>query len=313
MPIVSVIVPVYGVEKYIERCARSLFEQTLDDIEYLFIDDCTPDRSIEILKQVLEEYPQRKPQVVIHKMEKNSGQAVVRKWGIQNATGNYVIHCDSDDYLPTYAYEHMWKALQNEDVDILFFNYSKVKLDGTFICEYKRPPQKGKESLLKYMLAGQSGYNPLWAAIVRKELYNEPMCYPIYNQGEDGFIMLQLVYKSRCYSTLDESLYNYCINPDSITNKLGEKAILNRYEGKKANTDSMLDFINEMNDIDRFSQEIQAAKYRAKRTLNGLTRQKKYYKLWRNTYREIDPLVFFNKYLSFREKVGYLLTLIRMK
>ena len=53
MPKVSVIVPVYGVEKYIERCARSLFEQTLDDIEYLFIDDCTPDKSIEILKNVL--------------------------------------------------------------------------------------------------------------------------------------------------------------------------------------------------------------------------------------------------------------------
>ena len=81
MPKVSVIVPVYGVEKYMERCARSLFEQTLDDIEYLFIDDCTPDRSIEILQQVLEEYPHRKPQVTIHRMEQNSGQAAVRKWG----------------------------------------------------------------------------------------------------------------------------------------------------------------------------------------------------------------------------------------
>ena len=69
MPKVSVIVPVYGVEIYIERCARSLFEQTLDDIEYLFIDDCTPDRSIEILKQVLEDYPQRKTQTIIHRME----------------------------------------------------------------------------------------------------------------------------------------------------------------------------------------------------------------------------------------------------
>ena len=81
MPKVSVIIPVYGVEKYIERCARSLFEQTLDDIEYLFIDDCTPDRSIEVLKSILEEYPNRKEQVIIHRMEQNSGQAAVRKWG----------------------------------------------------------------------------------------------------------------------------------------------------------------------------------------------------------------------------------------
>ena len=53
MPKVSIIIPVYGVEKYIERCARSLFEQTLDDIEYLFIDDSTPDRSIDILKRII--------------------------------------------------------------------------------------------------------------------------------------------------------------------------------------------------------------------------------------------------------------------
>ena len=57
MPKISVIIPVYGVEQYIEKCARSLFEQTLDDIEYLFVDDCTPDSSIEILRQVLKEYP----------------------------------------------------------------------------------------------------------------------------------------------------------------------------------------------------------------------------------------------------------------
>ena len=53
MPKISIIIPVYKVEKYIERCARSLFEQTLDDIEYLFIDDCSPDKSVEVLKDIL--------------------------------------------------------------------------------------------------------------------------------------------------------------------------------------------------------------------------------------------------------------------
>ena len=59
MPKVSVIIPVYGVEKYIERCARSLFEQTLNDIEYIFVDDCSPDKSIEILEHIVEEYRPR--------------------------------------------------------------------------------------------------------------------------------------------------------------------------------------------------------------------------------------------------------------
>ena len=94
---VSVIIPVYGVEKYIEKCAHSLFRQSLDEIEYLFIDDCTPDNSIAIVKKVLESYPNRRGQVVFHKMATNSGQAKVREWGILNAKGEYIANCDSDD------------------------------------------------------------------------------------------------------------------------------------------------------------------------------------------------------------------------
>ena len=83
MPKVSVLVPVYGVEKYIERCARSLFEQTLDDMEFIFVDDCTPDRSVEILKSIIEEYrlrfAEKKYAVRFVKMPTNSGLAAVRR------------------------------------------------------------------------------------------------------------------------------------------------------------------------------------------------------------------------------------------
>ena len=97
MPKVTVIIPVYGVEKYISRCARSLFEQTLDDIEYIFVDDCTKDNSIGVLQEVLEQYPQRREQTRIVKLLVNSGQAAARKYGMQLATGDYIIHCDGDD------------------------------------------------------------------------------------------------------------------------------------------------------------------------------------------------------------------------
>ena len=79
MPKISVIIPVYKVEQFIERCAISLFEQTLDDIEYLFIDDCSPDNSVEIIKNVLMRYETRKDSVRIISMQKNCGQAAVRK------------------------------------------------------------------------------------------------------------------------------------------------------------------------------------------------------------------------------------------
>lgn len=98
---VSICVPVYGVERYIERCARSVFEQTYDNIEYIFVDDCSPDHSIDILKNVIEEYPARKPNVRIVRHEHNRGLAAARNTAIDNAGGDFVLHIDSDDYIPS--------------------------------------------------------------------------------------------------------------------------------------------------------------------------------------------------------------------
>ena len=95
MPKISVIVPVYNVAGYIERCAMSLFEQTLHDIEYIFIDDCTPDDSMEILQSVIEKYKLRfmaeKKIVKIGSMPANSRQAAVRRHGILLSTGDFII------------------------------------------------------------------------------------------------------------------------------------------------------------------------------------------------------------------------------
>ena len=71
--LVSVLVPIYGVEEYIEKCTRSLFEQTYDNIEYVFVDDCTTDNSIIVLRNVLENYPKRKGHVKIVKHAQNKG------------------------------------------------------------------------------------------------------------------------------------------------------------------------------------------------------------------------------------------------
>ena len=144
MPKVSVIIPIYSVEKYIEKCAHSLFKQTLDDIEYIFIDDCTPDHSIEIIKDVLEQYPHRKKQTRIVRMPMNSGIGAVRKHGIQLATGDYIIHCDSDDWVDVTMYENMYKKALEENLDIVFcdyyetdrFNHKKISCYST--CKKKR-------------------------------------------------------------------------------------------------------------------------------------------------------------------------------
>ena len=107
MPKVSVIIPVYNAGKYIERCVRSLFEQTLDDIEYIFVDDCSPDDSMDVLQKVLSEYPQRKENVTLIRHKANTGQSGARKSGMHVAKGEYIIHCDADDWVDLDMYERM--------------------------------------------------------------------------------------------------------------------------------------------------------------------------------------------------------------
>ena len=78
---ISVIIPIYKVEKYIDRCARSLFCQTMQDIEYIFVNDCTPDDSVRLLQSVIDEYPKRKPYIKIISHERNMGSGIVRNTG----------------------------------------------------------------------------------------------------------------------------------------------------------------------------------------------------------------------------------------
>ena len=167
MPAVSVIIPVYNVEPYMARCARSLFGQTLKDIEFLFIDDCSPDRSIEIMSEVLEEFPERKGQVTVFRMPCNSGQAAVRMQGIKMAKGEYLIHCDSDDYvlLPE-AYERLYEKASAEDLDIVTCNF-ETERDGKVL-----ELVKGECTSVARMLKGDAKWNIL-CQMTRKSLFGE--------------------------------------------------------------------------------------------------------------------------------------------
>lgn len=96
---VSLIIPVYKVESYIEKCARSVFEQSLLSLQIIFIDDCTPDNSIEILKKVLKDYPHRIADTFFLQNEQNKGASVSRNIGLEMAKGEYIAFCDADDWM----------------------------------------------------------------------------------------------------------------------------------------------------------------------------------------------------------------------
>jgi len=120
---VTIIVPVYGVERYIRECAESLFSQTYEDIEYIFCDDCTPDRSMEVLHGVMAEYPNRNVRVI--RNEKNKGLGGTRLHLTSEIKTDYFMIVDSDDLLPKDAVEVLVNRMKETNTDIVDAGYAE--------------------------------------------------------------------------------------------------------------------------------------------------------------------------------------------
>lgn len=311
MPKVSVIIPVYGVEKYIERCARSLFEQTIDDIEYLFIDDCTPDKSVEILKHVLEEYPQRKDQVVIHRMEQNSGQAKVREWGMRNATGEYIIHCDSDDWVDVRMYEEMYNRAKVEQADVVVCDY--VLHNG--VTEQERVQGSGKVDCMEFLLRVflQKDTWALWNKLFSRKISDfDKIVYPKGNMGEDMCMTLQMLSRCRKISYVPKDFYKYFVNSESITRKLSKESCLNNYSQLKGNADIIFNLFDNVNVPDAISEGLLYLKCHVNNMLIPLVGNKYYYNEWRRLYSGLWKKLMFSKHIDFMFKLRILLTLCRL-
>lgn len=309
MPKVSVIIPVYGVEKYIERCARSLFEQTLDDIEYLFIDDCTPDKSIEILKQVLDLYPKRKEQVKIHRMEHNSGQAKVREWGMKNASGEYVIHCDSDDWVDREMYREMYEKAKDEGADIVICDYNIT--DGNRYNKISAFLYQGNNYIEGFIL--RRNKCNLWNKLVKSSIiHKNKIVYPSDNMGEDLALTLQLVLYSNKISYISKPFYNYFENKESITNKPSINSIISRWKQYVNNILLIEDTYKRKGLYDKYKREFISLKFHGKQTIIGALSSDGVYEMWRNTFSEINFVLLFNKYIPVREKLIYILIYLRI-
>lgn len=308
MPKVSVIIPVYGVEKYIERCARSLFEQTLDDIEYLFVDDCTPDRSIEILKQVLEDYPLRKLQATIHHMEKNSGQAAVRKWGMLNATGEYVIHCDSDDWVETDMYRAMYEKAKEENVDVVVCDY--VVHNGKNVEKTVRGCHNDKIKSFRDNLLFQREKWSLCNKLFRRACYNKDIIYPTADMGEDMVITLQLIFRCQNLAYIPYTYYYYYFNRSSITKQKDPVVHVSNFYGMRENVNIVIKSLE--------NEHIKHKKWIKNGLFYAVTQHlfcimhdnKNYRSMWLHTYPGFHLMYFINPYMNAKSKIKCILAFI---
>lgn len=308
MPKVSIIVPIYGVEKYVERCARSLFEQTLDDLEFIFVDDCTPDNSIEVLLDVISNYPNRKEQTNIIHHEKNDGLPVARHTGLQAASGEYILHCDSDDWLDVRTCELLYNKAKTNNSDVVVFDIECT--DGEHpISVIKAAKTENVHQFTKDMMYMRSSWSVV-NKMFKRSVYDDTILYPQYGVGEDMGLCLQLIYFCKTMSYIPETFYKYYINPLSMTHDVTEVKTLRKYDQDKENADLVCKFYHEHATDQDIVSALDYVRWSVRFMIWGLVYKPEYFKQWKQTYPGVEWRLFTNYEVSCVEKFRILLTYI---
>ncbi len=222
-PLVSVLVPIYNVEKYIERCARSIFEQAYENLEIIFVNDCTPDNSVGVLRKVLAEYPNRIAQTQIINHEKNLGLAGARLTGLKTSTGKYIQNIDSDDYIDKNMISDMVALAEQENADITICDFMYVYTNKKEHI-YVNPPLDPL-SCLECVLVGIV-HSSVCNKLIRRDLFinNRIHQFVGLDLREDFSVLYKLVYYCKRIAYLPKAYYYYRQNASSMVNNYNEKS-----------------------------------------------------------------------------------------
>ena len=237
---VSVIVPVYNAREYLPRCVESLMRQTLREIEYIFVEDCSTDGSYEVLLEALSGFPERKDDVRIIRHGTNKGVSVSRNDGYDAATGDYLIHCDSDDWVDVTMYGKMYEKAMAEGADICMSDFYAVTENG---LEHRHPDldcsQPHHKIVNDYLIWV---WNTLWNILVARSVYErcnvrlpEDLTFT-----EDFYLSSHLFLAARKITTVREPLYYYYMdNSASIVHTISAKAMMQELSCYERVIDSM--------------------------------------------------------------------------
>ena len=237
-PLISIIVPVYNVEKHLSRCLNSIVNQTYSNLEIILVDDGSPDNC----PQICDDWAKKDPRIkVIHK--KNAGLGMARNTGIENASGDYICFFDSDDYVDVTTVEKALLLAKSSLVEIVTFGMSSVNVKGNVIAS--NPPKP-----LKACYSGEEVQNVFLPDLIdsrNANVRNKNLCLSACsclfsmdlikrvnwrfvserkNISEDSYALIELYKYVKSVAVLPESLYYYCENETSLSHTFR----LDRYE-----------------------------------------------------------------------------------
>lgn len=247
-PLVSILVPVYQVEEYIERCARSLFEQTYDNLEFIFCDDCSTDASICVLEQVIKEYPKRERQIRILHHNYNPGISVARNTCLEATLGDYFIYVDSDDKITADCIEKLVEPLSEKQYDLVIGNIRTIGND-----------RLDRQLRLKLndgdVLVGNNiidTYRKYWNMVVYNKLCRTAFIQQQslkFKEGlfccEDELWCFQVACMAKSLRAVNRVTYIYIIRQNSITTSIDAKE--KKQETLRVVVKEMRDFLMDRN------------------------------------------------------------------
>lgn len=304
-PKVSVVVAVYNVEKYIEQCLRSLFEQTLSEVEYVLVDDCSPDSSMEIFSRVLADYPQRKEQVRVLRHDQNMGVAATKNDGIRAVTTEYFLIVDPDDYVETNMLEVLLRKAEETDADMV-------------VCDFYRFGENweemdcsvGDEDKIRDEILDRKFPQLLINKLVSKSLFEkDDTIWPEGRFAEDIVYSVVSAYNAKRIVHVSEPLYHYRSNDTSLTHAHTEETCLRNSEGYRINVNLIIDYLTKKGMADKYWRGILIQKLRTRNRLLPLTNQRKYIKRWFATYPELNKVLFWGDrryHSTYREKIWFI-------
>jgi len=271
-------------------------EQTEDNIELIFVNDCTPDNSIVILNEVLATYPHSTKQVKIIEHKKNWGLPSARNSGLKVASGDYVFHCDGDDFLEVSGLEKLYSKAISTDADIVYCDWYLTYENKERYMSQNIQEDVSQLSYLKAILDGRAKYN-VWNKLVRRRIYIDyNIKFPDgYGMGED-LTMIMVVAQAEKVSYLPYAVYHYIrTNVNAFTQGTGDAEKLKHLI---VNADSVIEFLNvKFGSI--LNSQIQFFKLNLKFPYL-ISENIESYKIWNRLYNESNSFIGKNTNISKR-------------